>query len=357
LIKVNPEIRGVELITTPAKILILKNRALGDSVLGLSSVAYLKSLFPETHITYGVPQWVLPLYQKVNTSADSYLGLEMKGLGHAGKLFNHLKRERFDLILELHQSGRMANFFSFYRFFSRTPYIFHNHNIGLEEALAGGGNGIFDQGVRKANIQRDLDAAWTAAGKLLGDKVGQTPTYLNYKPEMSCIVAIEKNLDQYVFGVVATRSDKMWPIKHFHKLAKILNDKKIIIPLSPSIEDKKLEQEFCQLGKLDNVEFLYQTLADLPNYLAKSSLYIGNDTGLKHICAALGVRTFTLFGPEEPLEWHPYNERQHPFFWIHGHDVRSQTKYLCALKQFDVSRTLDEIEPEDVMAYLEANHG
>lgn len=34
---------------------------------------------------------------------------------------------------------------------------------------------------------------------------------------------------------------------------------------------------------------------------------IGNDSGPRHIAAASGAKTLTLFGPEATREWHPYN--------------------------------------------------
>ena len=43
-------------------------------------------------------------------------------------------------------------------------------------------------------------------------------------------------------------------------------------------------------------------------FMRKLALFVGNDSGLRHIAAALGVRTVTLFGAENPVEWHPYRE-------------------------------------------------
>jgi ADP-heptose:LPS heptosyltransferase len=39
--------------------------------------------------------------------------------------------------------------------------------------------------------------------------------------------------------------------------------------------------------------------------LARCSMYVGNDSGLTHLAAALGTGTLALFGPTDPLEWRP----------------------------------------------------
>ena len=34
------------------------------------------------------------------------------------------------------------------------------------------------------------------------------------------------------------------------------------------------------------------------------------------MAASLGVPTVTLFGPENPTEWHPYDRAKHPVFFL-----------------------------------------
>ena len=36
------------------------------------------------------------------------------------------------------------------------------------------------------------------------------------------------------------------------------------------------------------------------------------DSGPRHLAAAVGTPTLTLFGPEEPFRWHPYSLERHP---------------------------------------------
>jgi ADP-heptose:LPS heptosyltransferase len=47
------------------------------------------------------------------------------------------------------------------------------------------------------------------------------------------------------------------------------------------------------------------TLAQLAALLARSDVYLGNDSGVTHLAAALGVPTVALFGPSDPRLWAP----------------------------------------------------
>ncbi len=252
--------------------------------------------------------------------------------------FRALWRLRPDAILELHQSGRSSKILKTYAALTGARYLAHNHNKNTGE--------IFEQGVRKPIIQRDLDGAYTLACRY--NEGAKYPHYLEYVPHFKKRRSGELGV---VLGVVATREEKKWPLSHYAELIRFIKlahpELPIYIPLSKSAEDEEIKARLKSLVS-DEVEFIQAPLAKLGEVLSKGHLYIGNDTGLKHICVALGYKTWTLFGPEEPIEWHPYDYHQHPFFWIYEGDVRTQMVELCKLVQFDRSRDLSEITPQEV---------
>ena len=47
------------------------------------------------------------------------------------------------------------------------------------------------------------------------------------------------------------------------------------------------------------------SLEDLAQHLRTACLFIGNDSGVTHLAAALGVPTIALFGPTDPVQWAP----------------------------------------------------
>ena len=84
-----------------------------------------------------------------------------------------------------------------------------------------------------------------------------------------------------------------------------------------------------------NVEVLEEDLSKLPELFAQAKLYIGNDTGLKHLAVAMGMKTYTLFGPIPPNEFHPYSRREHPYFYREGLECRTVTAHFCGLSICD----------------------
>jgi ADP-heptose:LPS heptosyltransferase len=329
------------------RILIVKNRALGDSIFGLSVFAYLKSKFPNAHLTYALPSWIVPLYQKVESDVDSFLPMNLKTLGGQFNFLKAIRKGKFDLVIELHDNPRSHRLLEIARFFFGIKLFHHNHHLSYIEKT-----GIHDQGIRKAISQRDLDGAFSCLRFFNSNET--VPHYLENLPKLN-VKSGEKYNSGVVLGIVATRDEKKWPIQHYADLVNIIKDKysdtKIIVPISPSEEDQKLSKELVELvGK--KVEIIQKPLSDLPIEMSKAQLYVGNDTGLKHICAALGLKTVTIFGPEEPLEWHPYDKKDHTYFWIYGTDIRSGMHDVCLLRQFDRTNSIEEINPLDVFSAI-----
>ncbi len=83
---------------------------------------------------------------------------------------------------------------------------------------------------------------------------------------------------------------KNWPLRSYEQLAGQL--KQAVEWIAGP------EQDLDGAVRFDN-------LADLACWLSGARLYIGNDSGITHLAAALGVPTLALFGPTDPKVWGP----------------------------------------------------
>jgi ADP-heptose:LPS heptosyltransferase len=69
--------------------------------------------------------------------------------------------------------------------------------------------------------------------------------------------------------------------------------------------------------------------------LSRMSLFIGNDSGLGHLAAAVGTPTLTLFGPGEPQRYRPWNPR--------GRWLQSPTRRISDLSVDAVNNALRQL--------------
>jgi hypothetical protein len=87
---------------------------------------------------------------------------------------------------------------------------------------------------------------------------------------------------------------KNWPLDRFRELAR-----RLPIPVRWCAgPDETLEDAV-------RIDDLYE----LACWLATARLYIGNDSGITHLAAAVGIPVIALFGPTDPAIWGPRGER------------------------------------------------
>ncbi len=324
--------------------MVVKNRALGDAIIGLGSLQYLRQLFPDAKLFYSIPEWTTPLFH--NEPNLQIIPLKLDSLSAWWSYYLNLKKlGPFDLIIELNQNGRTGKFFKFFSFTQNVPYGYHNHHR-KDKTI------ILDQGMTKANLQRDLDGVYSVLKHYNFLKDSRVPNYLDFTPQMQVEATSKKN--KIILGLVATRETKMWPVDHYIKLIDLIDKQyEFIIPLSNSELDQKIENKLKSFPPKSNVSILKIPLKDLPKHFSEAKLYIGNDTGIKHLAIALNIPTISFFGPEEPLEWHPYDIKKHPYFFIEKLTCRTQISHYCPLNTCDSMICLNDISPEKVFVEVE----
>ncbi|MFW5887765.1 MAG: glycosyltransferase family 9 protein, partial [Bacteriovoracia bacterium] len=155
---------------------------------------------------------------------------------------------------------------------------------------------------------------------------------------------------------VGTREHKMWPLEYFKELTDLILKQypnvQFIVPLSKSQLDEALKEKFISMGISSKVKNVNYSLDELPMHLAGARCYIGNDTGIKHLAVSLDIPSYTFFGPENPLEWHPYDTLRHKFFWDDKLECRKRGIRFCTLEDCSIFSCMRSITPERVMKQL-----
>src|SRR5581483_12178965 len=89
---------------------------------------------------------------------------------------------------------------------------------------------------------------------------------------------------------------KNWPLDRFRRLASSL-ERVMPVRWCAGRQDPPLPEAVC-------IDDLYA----LACWLARARLYIGNDSGITHLAAAVGTPVLALFGPTDPAVWGPRGE-------------------------------------------------
>jgi len=99
---------------------------------------------------------------------------------------------------------------------------------------------------------------------------------------------------------------KRWPLSRFISLARhlVLQEKKLLIVEGPA-EPGLAKQIAITLPAAEVIPAESLPLDLLAAAMEHGRIFIGNDSGLAHLAAALGVCCVVLFGPTFPRHWAP----------------------------------------------------
>lgn len=86
---------------------------------------------------------------------------------------------------------------------------------------------------------------------------------------------------------------KNWPLARFQSLARGL-ERRMTVRWCAGPDDPPLE------GAV-RIDDLYR----LACWISQARLYVGNDSGITHLAAAIGIPVLALFGPTDPMVWAP----------------------------------------------------
>ena len=109
-------------------------------------------------------------------------------------------------------------------------------------------------------------------------------------PRIACAVSREKFVVIHPFSGSARKN---WPLENFRRLAREL-ERSLPVRWCAGPDDPPLPDAV----RIDD-------LFELAQWLASARLYIGNDSGITHLAAAVGTPVLALFGPTDPAIWAP----------------------------------------------------
>lgn len=102
---------------------------------------------------------------------------------------------------------------------------------------------------------------------------------------------------------------KNWPIQYFLKLVRMLSVDGFepVFILGPA--EDGVAEIILRHGLSDEHVLQLFDPVKLVNVLKTGSAFIGNDSGVSHLAAFIGLPTLVIFGPTHPLRWHPMGRK------------------------------------------------
>lgn len=272
--------------SNPHHILFITSTYLGDAIISTTVLEELKEKYPAALFTIVCGPIAAPLFTSF-PQLHQLIILRKKTLSlHWFLLWIKLVSQKWHFIVDLRGTG-ISNFL----IYTHRKIWKSSKNISISRA--------------------------EELGKFIGQKQPlPTKIYIDkiHKDKAAQLLSFDNPI--IMISPAASWDKKCWPTENFIDLIHHLTDPygllphaKIAILGSPSQRDSLL----LMANQLPQGQFIDITgnidLLTLAACLQRASLFVGNDSGLMHLAAAMGTPTLGLFGPSRTAVYQPFGPK------------------------------------------------
>jgi heptosyltransferase III len=288
------------------KVLLVRLRSIGDTVLSTPSIFALRRFLPNAEIDILVEDWVAPVLDD-HPHVDNVVVLERGGLRSRAAVAWQIRSTGYDVVYNLH-GGTTATFLTFasgahHRVgFKTYQYAqLHNHQAPSPLLLLG------QQKAHSVEQQLAL-LGWT--GVPMTDR---PRTHLAVTSEAAGTInrlLAEAELEDRQIALIhpATAfATKQWATENFARVAESLADRGFASVAIGAPNEREVLESLQDQAAVRIVTFDL-SLPEVAALAARSQVFVGNDSGIAHIAAAVGTRSVVIFGSSNVAHWRPWNK-------------------------------------------------
>ena len=288
------------------KVLVVRLRSIGDTVLSTPSLFALRRFLPNAQIDILVEDWVAPVLDE-HPHVDNVVVLERGGFVSRVRMALELRSTGYDVVYNLH-GGTTATFLTratgaSHRVGLKTYQYAQLHNHPAPSPLL-----LWGQQKTHSVEQQLALLGWT------GVPVTDRPrTHLAVTAAAAAAVnerLVEAALADRQIALIhpATAfATKQWATENFARVAESLAERGIApvvigAPHEREIINALMDESSIRIISLD------LSLPEVAALAARSQIFVGNDSGIAHIAAAVGTPSVVIFGSSNVTHWRPWNK-------------------------------------------------
>jgi len=314
------------------RVLVVRLRSIGDTVLATPSLMALRKFLPEAQIDILLEDWVAPVLEGFD-AVDNVLTFSRSGKKSRIETALRLRRNDYDIAFNFH-GGTTATFFvrasgakhragyKEYRYNFLYNHLLssssdfwqkeHTHSAEQQLALLGFvGVPVFDKPKsRLAVTEKALDS--------LKEKF-TAKTRRNAEFSQSFFQAIEANSPRFSaessrlggenFALIhpaAAFDSKQWSTENFARVAEFLFEKNLNTIAVAAPKEREVLENLKRYSDAPILTFDDLTLPEITALASRAKIFVGNDSGIAHIAAAVETPSVVIFGSSNINHWRPW---------------------------------------------------
>lgn len=332
------------------RVLVVRLRSIGDTVLATPSLIALRRFLPGARIDVLLEDWVAPLLEGFE-EADRIITVGRGSLGARLSAAWGLRAARYDVIYNLHGGSTAALLTWAARGRARVGYASYRY-AGLHNHAAPPASELWGREKTHSAEQQLALLGWT------GVPVTDRPrARLAVTEEARAQISrrlraahVEESQPFALLHPAAAFASKTWDAANFARVADFLSTRGIAAVAAVAPHEREVALSVESQARARVVAFDDLSLPELTALAACARVFVGNDSGVAHIAAAVCTPAVVVFGSSNVAHWRPWADAP-------SEVVREEmpcapcSGYTCA--KFDEPECIRRIAVERVTAALE----
>lgn len=295
----------------PQRILLTQLRRIGDALMTTPAVRQVRHAFPDAHIAYLTEPPSDQIFRH-NPYLNEVLSLRPRGglCARIGMVVA-LRKRRFDLVVDFFSNPSSAQIAWFTGAPQRIGFGFRGRRWAYTHTVAPP-EGLTYAAADKIALLAPLGIPPQHGADLLPE-VFLAPEHERFAETTLAGLGVKDGDLLVALCPVSRQPYKVWPARHFARLADVLIERyqaKVLMISGPD------EEHFVDAVRLDMVHLALPSLPppgllELAALLRRCHLFVGNDGGARHFAIAVGTPTVTVFGRPFPESWTPPGMAEH----------------------------------------------
>lgn len=290
-------------------VLLVRLRSIGDTVLATPSLFALKRFLPQARVDILLEDWVAPVLEGF-PYVDNVITLERKSTKARARIARQLRATRYDVVYNLHggTTGTLLTRASGARFrVGLTTYQYSRLYTHLAPSPL-----LLWHRDRTHSVEQQLALlGWT--GIPVSDR---PPTQLAVVDHAAA--SITRRLrdagwnEQSPLALIhpaAAFATKQWDTEKFARVAEDLSNRGFAVVAITAPTETQIAVALKQSVAAPLISFSDLSLPEVTALAARARVFVGNDSGIAHMAAAVGLPAVVVFGSSNVAHWGPWATR------------------------------------------------
>jgi lipopolysaccharide heptosyltransferase II len=288
------------------RVLVVRLRSIGDTVLATPSLYALRRFLPDAQIDILLESWVAPVLEGL-ALVDNIITVERGSTTSRARVARRLRAARYDVAYNLHGGTTATLLMRAAGAKHRVGFSSYQYSRLLNHA-APTPTELWGQEKTHSVEQQLALVGWT--GVPVSDR---PPTRLVVTEKAEASVALRLRAAEVdatkplaLIHPAAAFATKQWATSNFARVAEDLSARGFEAVAIAAPSEKRVITELVENSSAHITTFTDLSLPEVAALAARSRLFVGNDSGIAHIAAAVGTPSVVIFGSSNVAHWRPW---------------------------------------------------